>query len=103
MGWSGSRHGQRSSTARTRSRRGTLHLELKSAPGMGFRLVLCAATLLFGCNHGGLSSRAGTGMLHVNLTDAPIDLPTVQSVNVTLTGVTVYPKESTNPMQMFIG
>jgi hypothetical protein len=42
-------------------------------------------------------------MLHVNLTDAPIDLPTVQSVNVTLTGVTVYPKESTNPMQMFIG
>ena len=39
-------------------------------------------------------------MLEVNLTDAPIDLSTVQNVNVTLTGVIVYPAESTNPMQM---
>jgi hypothetical protein len=39
-------------------------------------------------------------MLEINLTDAPIDLSTVQNVNVTLTGVIVYPAESTNPMQM---
>jgi hypothetical protein len=41
-------------------------------------------------------------MLKVMLTDAPLDLSTVQSVNVTLTGVIVYPKESTNPMEMVI-
>ena len=63
-------------------------------------LVLCAATLLFGCTQGGTSSRAGTGTLEVNLTDAPIDLSNVQSVNVTLTGVIVYPAESTNPMHI---
>lgn len=60
--------------------------------------VLCAAMFLFGCGHGDLSSRAGTGTLQVNLTDAPIDLSTVQGVNVTLTGVIVYPRESTDPM-----
>jgi len=48
----------------------------------------------------GGSSRngGGTGMLQVRLTDAPIDLSTVQSVNVTITGVVVFPEETTNPM-----
>lgn len=61
-------------------------------------LMLCAAAFLIGCTHGETSSRAGTGMVNVMLTDAPIDLSTVQSVNVTLTGVIVYPKESTDPI-----
>src|SRR5712692_328399 len=59
-------------------------------------------TLLLGaCNGmGGSSSRTsgGTGMLQVRLIDAPIDLAMVQSVNVTLTGVTVFPEESPMPM-----
>jgi hypothetical protein len=58
-----------------------------------------ATALLCGCNSsGGSSSGSGTGMLQVRLTDTPIDLSTVQSVNVTITGVVVYPQESTNPM-----
>ncbi len=63
-------------------------------------LALAAASLLCGCNSMGGSSRnsGGTGMLQVRLTDAPIDLSTVQSVNVTITGVVVFPEETTNPM-----
>ena len=64
-------------------------------------LALTAASLLCGCNSmGGSSARisGGTGMLQVRLTDTPIDLSTVQSVNVTLTGVVVFPEETTNPM-----
>jgi len=63
--------------------------------------ALVAALLLAGCTGmAGSSSRSagGTGTLQVRLTDAPIDLSTVQSVNVTLTGVTVFPEETTNPM-----
>lgn len=66
-------------------------------------LALAATSLLYGCNSmGGSSARSsgGTGMLQVRLTDAPIDLSTVQSVNVTLTGVVVFPEETTNPMGM---
>jgi len=66
-------------------------------------LALAAVSLLCGCNSmGGSSARSsgGTGMLQVRLTDAPIDLSTVQSVNVTLTGVVVFPEETTNPMGM---
>src|SRR2546425_266986 len=65
--------------------------------------TLAAALLLYGCN--GMARRssrasAGTGMLQVRLTDAPIDLTTVRSVNVTITGVTVFPEESTDLMTM---
>jgi len=47
------------------------------------------------CNQssGGTHHSLGTGTLNVRLTDAPIDLSNVQSVNVTLTGVVVYPQE----------
>ena len=65
--------------------------------------TLAVALLLYGCNGMGASSSrtsGGTGMLQVRLTDAPIDLATVQSVNVTLTGVTVFPEENLNPMTM---
>ncbi len=66
-------------------------------------LALAATSLLYGCNSmGGSSARSsgGAGMLQVRLTDAPIDLSTVQSVIVTLTGVVVFPEETTNPMGM---
>jgi len=62
---------------------------------------LANAALLFGCSRGNMSlSRAGTGMLNVHLTDAPIDLSNVQSVNVTLTGVVVYPEETADSTTM---
>jgi hypothetical protein len=50
--------------------------------------------LLCGCS-GSASVRVenGHGTLAVRLTDAPLDLADVQSVNVTLTGVIVYPRE----------
>ena len=66
-------------------------------------LILATSILLSGCSHGNVSSRAGTGMLNVNLTDAPLDLSTVQSVNVTLTGVIVYPKETITPVTVELG
>jgi uncharacterized protein DUF4382 len=47
------------------------------------------------CNQssGGTHHSSGTATLNVHLTDAPIDLSNVQSVNVTLTGVIVYPED----------
>jgi len=66
---------------------------------------LVVALLLAGCNgmEGGSGrSAGGTGSLQVRLTDAPIDLSTVQNVNVTLTGVTVFPEETTSPMGMLM-
>ncbi len=66
--------------------------------------LLIPALLLCGCNGMGDGSArsGGTGMLHVRLTDAPIDLSTVQSVMVTLTGVVVFPQETVNPMGMVV-
>lgn len=68
-------------------------------------LTLATALFLCGCTGmGGSSARSsgGTGMLQVRLTDAPIDLSTVQSVNVTLTGVVVFPQEVVSPMGMLV-
>jgi hypothetical protein len=72
-------------------------------PSRTFLGIATIAILLCACNgsgSGSASASAGTGTLRVHLTDAPLDLSTVQSVNVTLTGVTVYPQETTNPMSM---
>ena len=72
-------------------------MQTRSIPTL---LLVFAATLaLAGCGHGGnMSTRTGgTGTLNVFLTDAPIDLTDVQSVNVTLTGVTIYPAETSDP------
>jgi len=59
---------------------------------LAFLSILLIAS---GCNHSSTSSpkTSGTAMLNVRLTDAPIDLSNVQSVNVTLTGVIVYPED----------
>jgi hypothetical protein len=55
-------------------------------------LALTAVLFVCACNHNNSSrTGAGMGMLNVRLTDAPLDLTNVQSVDVTLTGVIVYP------------
>ena len=55
-------------------------------------LFAVIAVLLFNaCSDSSGSSDSGTGIVNVRLTDAPIDIDTVQSVNVTITGVTLYP------------
>ncbi|MCI0566653.1 MAG: DUF4382 domain-containing protein [Acidobacteria bacterium] len=60
-----------------------------------FLAFLSILLLISACNQssGGARHSPGTGTLNVRLTDAPIDLSNVQSVNVTLTGVIVYPED----------
>lgn len=60
-------------------------------------VALGLVAVLLGCGADGSASANGTGTLKVHLTDAPIDLSTVQSVDVTITGVIVYPAEETMP------
>jgi hypothetical protein len=54
-------------------------------------LAGCLA-LALACSSGSASVHAGTGTIQVNLTDAPIDLSTVEKVEVTITNVIVYPR-----------
>jgi hypothetical protein len=64
-----------------------------------FGALLVASTtvllLLGGCSSGSISARVdgGHGTLLIHLTDAPLNLSGVQSVNVTLSDVVVYPGE----------
>jgi uncharacterized protein DUF4382 len=60
-----------------------------------FLALLSILLLISACNQSSGSNHhpSGTGTLNVRLTDAPIDLSNVQSVNVTLTGVIVYPED----------
>lgn len=55
--------------------------------------LLSLAVFLTACSHGAMSASVdnGKGTVNVFLTDAPLDLADVQSVNVTLTGVILYP------------
>jgi hypothetical protein len=54
---------------------------------------MIALALLCGCGGGSVHARVnnGHGTLVIHLTDAPLDLSGVQSVNVTLSSVVVYP------------
>jgi hypothetical protein len=63
-------------------------------------LALLALLTCLGCGSGSLDAHVqnGTGTVQVHLTDAPIDLATVQSVIVTITDVTVYPRDDSSPM-----
>lgn len=54
-------------------------------------VAVIAVPLFIACSDSSGSSESGTGTVNVRLTDAPIDIDTVQSVNVTITGVTLYP------------
>jgi Domain of unknown function (DUF4382) len=72
------------------------------------RLPVCFALLALlvvapACNSHtstGTHHAAGMATLSVHLTDAPIDMSNVQSVMVTLTGVTVYPADSDSAMEL---
>lgn len=57
------------------------------------------AVLLFGCSSGSMSGQVdnGHGTISVFLTDAPLDLANVKSVNVTLTSVVLYPTDDGEP------
>lgn len=57
------------------------------------RPVLLAGCLCLAlaCSSGSASVHAGTGTIQIHLTDAPIDLSTVEKVEVTITDVIVYP------------
>ena len=66
-----------------------------------FALALTTGLFITACTHNSASQTgSGMGMVNVRMIDAPIDLSNVQSVNVTLTGVTVYPEETMNPTGM---
>lgn len=62
---------------------------------MKIRIALAGAVVLsaglLACSHDATTS--GTGNVRVLLTDAPLDLSGVSAVNVTVTGVRVYPSE----------
>jgi hypothetical protein len=65
---------------------------------MGVMSAGLVAIPLVGCSGSGSASmHAGTGTIQVHLTDAPIGLADVQSVDVTITGVTVYPADTSSP------
>jgi uncharacterized protein DUF4382 len=54
------------------------------------------AATVFACSSGSASvDRTGTGTVRVHMIDAPLDLSTVQSVMVTIAGVTLYPGDET--------
>jgi len=62
----------------------------------GLSIALLSILLFqFGCSHKTRQTQPipATGTLSVRLTDAPLDLANVQSLNVTLTGLIVYPRE----------
>jgi len=61
-------------------------------PFLAFLSILLFAAA---CNQssGGTHHSSGTATLNVRLTDAPINMSNVQSVNVTLTGVIAYPED----------
>jgi uncharacterized protein DUF4382 len=65
-------------------------------------LALVLLLLAPACTRSNGSSHPTTGMatLSVRMQDAPIDMSNVQSVNVTLTGVTVFPADSDAEMEV---
>ena len=64
-------------------------------------LALLPVVASLGCSGSGSMSAqvsGGTGSLRVHLTDAPIGFSDVQSVNVTVINVIVYPADETSSM-----
>jgi len=74
-----------------------------SGPRWAVAPILCLA--LLGCSQGSFSARVdnGTGTVNIFLTDAPLDLAGVTSVNVTLTDVVLFPKDSDSSGEMLAG
>jgi hypothetical protein len=71
-----------------------------SGPRWAIAPILCLT--LLGCSQGAFSARVdnGNGTVNVFLTDAPLDLAGVTSVNVTVTAVVLYPKDSDSSGEM---
>ena len=71
-----------------------------SGPRWAVAPILCLA--LLGCSGGSFSARVdnGTGTVNIFLTDAPLDLAGVTSVNVTLTSVVLFPEDSDSSGEM---
>lgn len=61
-------------------------------------LLAGSLALALACSSGSASVHAGTGTIQIHLTDAPIDLSTVQKVEVTITDVIVYPGDEGSDM-----
>ena len=68
---------------------------MRHHPALCLIAVPALVVMLLGCSESSGRHANGTGTLSVNLTDAP--LPDVQKVEVTITGVIVYPRENTMP------
>ena len=64
-------------------------------PDSGWALAPILCLMLLGCNGGAFSARVdnGQGTVNIFLTDAPLDLAGVTSVNVTLTSVVLFPED----------
>jgi len=69
--------------------------KLPPAVGRAIPASLFLLIVLLGCSSGSMNARMdrGNGTVNVFLTDAPIDLSNVKSVNVTLTSVVLYPSD----------
>jgi len=70
------------------------------SPSLAMLLVATTAlgaASISACSSGSASAQfaAGTGTVQIHMTDAPLDLSTVQSVMVTITAVILYPGEDT--------
>lgn len=64
-------------------------------PDSGWALAPILCLTLLGCSGGAFSARVdnGQGTVNIFLTDAPLDLAGVTSVNVTLTSVVLFPED----------
>ncbi len=66
-------------------------------------IILSLMAILCACSGSPGRARMAFGTLEVHLTDAPIDLSTIQSVNVAITGVIVYPRDDLGVMHTVSG
>ena len=70
---------------------------MPSMPVRTLVILFALIAALAGCSGDGTSHGFAMGDIEVRLTDAPIDISTVQNVNVTITGVIVYPGDTSDP------
>jgi uncharacterized protein DUF4382 len=70
-------------------------MSMQSVSGPRWALAPVLTFILLGCSQGSFSARVdnGNGTVNIFLTDAPLDLAGVTRVNVTLTGVVLFPED----------
>src|SRR5262245_4006399 len=91
-----SKHNFNSRTTRYRRGPRRLSMSRRFVPDPRWALASFRSLTLFGCSSGAFSARVdnGHGTVNIFLTDAPLDLAGVTSVNVTLTDVVLFPEDS---------